>query len=56
MIWARAKLDYVIDHDATELVILCALDLPRGTWDIVVCMTYSDYEQAKVEFTGRLVN
>ena len=55
-IWNQAKIDYVIDHDATELVNLSVLDLPRGTWDIVVCMNYGDYEQAKVEFTGRLVN
>ena len=55
-IWNQAKIDYVIDHDATELVNLSVLDLPRGTWDIVVCMNYGDYEQAKIEFTGRLVN
>jgi hypothetical protein len=54
-IWNQAKIDYVIDHDATEIVNLSVLDLPRGTWDVVVCMNYGDYEQAKVEFTGRLV-
>ena len=45
----------MIDHDETEIVNLSVLDLPRGTWDIVICMNYADYEQDKIEFTGRLV-
>jgi hypothetical protein len=52
----QTNLDYVIEHDATEIVNLSLTDLPRGTWDIVVCIDYSDYTQDEIEFTGRLVN